>query len=252
MRVLAIDTSNLVLSVAVVDQTRVLGEVTTNLQKNHSIRMMDTISELLDTLQLVPEDLTGIAVAKGPGSYTGVRIGVSTAKSMAWALGIPVVGVSSLLAVAANAWGFAGGIIPMFDARRGQVYTGYYQSANTGVSEAQSQAGIPLASEARMPLLIGQERIILLTDWLGIIKEQAQGAPLLFLGDDTAIHRETIITALGAQALFAPSSFNHPRAAHIGIAACGQLEQAGSAHDLVPEYLQVSEAEAKWLANQNR
>lgn len=234
MRVLAIDTSNLVLSVAVVDETRVLGEITTNLQKNHSIRMMDNISELLDDLQMAPQELGGIAVANGPGSYTGVRIGVSTAKSMAWALGIPVVGISSLQAVAMNAFGFSGGIIPLFDARRGQVYTGYYQSGQNGTAA-----------------LVLAERIILLSDWLAIIKEQAQNEPLLFLGEDTAMHRETILSALGGQAVFAPVSFNHPRAAHIGWLGSRIITEAGSVHELVPEYLQVAEAEAKWLAKQN-
>lgn len=234
MRVLAIDTSNLVLSVAVVDDTRVLGEITTNLQKNHSVRLMDAICELLDDLHIAPEELGGIAVAKGPGSYTGVRIGVSTAKSMAWSLGIPVVGISSLQAVAMNAFGFFGGIIPLFDARRGQVYTGYYQASLQGVAE-----------------LVMAERIILLSDWLLLIKEQAKGAPLLFLGDDAAMHRETIVAALGEQAMFAPASFNHPRAAHIGLLGRMLLSQAGSPHALVPEYLQVAEAEAKWLAKQN-
>ncbi|HZG13472.1 MAG TPA: tRNA (adenosine(37)-N6)-threonylcarbamoyltransferase complex dimerization subunit type 1 TsaB [Candidatus Bathyarchaeia archaeon] len=234
MRVLAIDTSNLVLSVAVVDEKRVLGEITTNLQKNHSVRMMDAISELLDDLDMGPEELEGIAVAKGPGSYTGVRIGVSTAKSMAWSLQIPVVGVSSLQAVAMNAFGFSGGIIPLFDARRGQVYTGYYQADKAGVAE-----------------LVLDERIMLLTDWLAVIKEQAKGAPLLFLGDDTSVHRETILAQLGEQAVFAPVSFNHPRAAHIGWLGQKIMKQAGTVHELVPEYLQVAEAEAKWLAKQN-
>lgn len=80
MRVLAIDTSNLVLSVAVIDETHVLGEWTSNQNKNHSITLMDGISMVLDQCKMEPEELDGIAVAKGPGSYTGVRIGVATAK----------------------------------------------------------------------------------------------------------------------------------------------------------------------------
>jgi tRNA threonylcarbamoyladenosine biosynthesis protein TsaB len=234
MRVLAIDTSNLVLSVAVVDETRVLAEMTTNLQKNHSVRLMDCISLLLDETETAPEQLAGIAVAKGPGSYTGVRIGVATAKSMAWSLNIPVVGVSSLQAVAMNALGFSGGIIPLFDARRGQVYTGYFQSE-----------GMRVVS----PRL--SERIILLREWLPLVAEQAEGRPLLFLGDDVALHRETIVQTLGEQAQFAPPSFHHPRAAHIGcLALSGIREDGGNAHELRPEYLQMAEAEAKWMAKQ--
>lgn len=233
MRMLAIDTSNLVLSVAVVEKARVLGELTTNLNKNHSVRLMDSISYLLEQLEMKPKELSGIAVAKGPGSYTGVRIGVATAKSMAWALGIPVVGISSLQALASNGAGFGGGIVPLFDARRGQVYTGLFQT------------GESLLLKLAMP-----ERIILLRDWLPMIREQMGGQPLLFLGDDVSLHREAIVEVLGEQAVFAAPSFHLPRAAHIGWLGLTMLEKADSPHELMPEYLQVAEAEAKWLASQ--
>ncbi|WNC15362.1 tRNA (adenosine(37)-N6)-threonylcarbamoyltransferase complex dimerization subunit type 1 TsaB [Brevibacillus brevis] len=231
MRVLAIDTSNLVLSVAVVEEERVLAEMTTNQQKNHSIRLMDCISELLDATDTLPEQLGGLGVAKGPGSYTGVRIGVATAKSMAWSLNLPVVGVSSLQAVAMNALGFPGLIVPLFDARRGQVYTGAYRTE--GMASVQLQE---------------KEAIILLRDWLPMLREQAQGAPILFLGEDVRLHRETIVQELGEQAQFASPAMNHPRAAHIGFLAMRHLQDGKNAHELVPEYLQLAEAEAKWLA----
>lgn len=231
MRVLAIDTSTLVLSVAVVDDTRVLAETTTNLQKNHSIRLMDCISTLLDETNITPEQLDGIAVAKGPGSYTGVRIGVATAKSMAWSVGIPVVGISSLQSLAMNAVGYEGGIIPLFDARRGQVYTGYYQTV-----------GVDAVVE------VLAERIVLLREWLPLIREQAAGRPLLFLGDDTAIHRETILELVGEQAHFAPPAYNLPRASHLAWLGMKQLISGADPHGLMPEYLQLAEAEAKWMA----
>lgn len=232
MRVLAIDTSTLVMSIAVVDENRVLAEMTTNQNKNHSVRLMDCISLLLDETNTAPEELAGIAVAKGPGSYTGVRIGVATAKSMAWSLGIPVVGVSSLQAVAMNALGFSGGIIPLFDARRGQVYTGFYRTE-----------GLRTVAEHM------DERIILLREWLPMVREHAGDLPLLFLGDDVALHRNVIEETLGEQAVFSLPSSNHPRAAHIGLLALERIRAGGGAHELVPEYLQVAEAEAKWLAN---
>ncbi|MGD8192618.1 tRNA (adenosine(37)-N6)-threonylcarbamoyltransferase complex dimerization subunit type 1 TsaB [Brevibacillus ginsengisoli] len=235
MRILGIDTSNLVSSVALADETRVLGEWTTNLNKNHSIRLMDSISMLLDELDVAPEDLDGIAVAHGPGSYTGVRIGVSAAKSMGWSLGVPVVGVSSLKVVAMNALGFDGPIIPLFDARRGQVYTGCYRSRSFGLLEETLT-----------------ERIILLRDWLPMVVEQADHKPILFLGEDLRLHKETIEEVVGEQAVFAPVSFQHPRAAHIAIMGAQLLTEAGNIHELVPEYLQVAEAEAKWLATQEQ
>lgn len=231
MRVLAIDTSNLVLSVAVVEEHRVLAEMTTNQQKNHSIRLMDCVNELLDATGTSPEQLSGVGVASGPGSYTGVRIGVSSAKSMAWSLGIPVIGISSLQVVAMNALGFPGMIVPLFDARRGQVYTGCYRTE--GMESVQ-------ASE--------REKIILLQEWLPQLRDQAKGEPILFLGEDVQIHQETIVQALGEQARFASPASNHPRAAHIGYLAMKKLQDGGNAHELVPEYLQLAEAEAKWLA----
>ncbi|MGG4455413.1 tRNA (adenosine(37)-N6)-threonylcarbamoyltransferase complex dimerization subunit type 1 TsaB [Brevibacillus porteri] len=231
MRVLAIDTSNLVLSVAVVEEERVLAEMTTNQQKNHSVRMMDCVSELLDATGTAPEELSGFGVANGPGSYTGVRIGVASAKSMAWSLNVPVIGVSSLEVIAMNATGFSGLIVPLFDARRGQVYTGCYRSHGMEAVRAQSS-----------------EQIILLREWLPLLRDQAQGEPILFLGEDVRLHRETIVQELGNQAHFASPAFNHPRAAHIGYVALRKLQDGGNAHELVPEYLQLAEAEAKWLA----
>ncbi|RNB91503.1 tRNA (adenosine(37)-N6)-threonylcarbamoyltransferase complex dimerization subunit type 1 TsaB [Brevibacillus fluminis] len=231
MRVLAIDTSNLVLSVAIVEEARVLGELTTNLNKNHSVTLMDSVSYLMGQLGIKPKDLSGIAVAKGPGSYTGVRIGVATAKSMAWSLGIPVIGISSLQTLACNAAGFEGGIVPLFDARRGQVYSGLFRTGQRASVEMELT-----------------ERIILLKEWLPIVSQQVGEKPLLFLGDDTAMHRETIVEIVGSQAQFASAADNLPRASHIGMVALPLLADAGSPHELMPEYLQVAEAEAKWLA----
>ncbi|MDF2684561.1 MAG: tsaB [Brevibacillus sp.] len=231
MRVLAIDTSNLVLSVAIVEEERVLAEMTTNQQKNHSIRLMDCISELLDATGTLPEQLSGLGVAKGPGSYTGVRIGVATAKSMAWSLNLPVIGISSLQVIAMNAVGFSGLIVPLFDARRGQVYSGCYRT-----------------DRMESVLLQENEKIILLQEWLPLLREQAQGDPILFLGEDVRVHREAIVQGLGEQAHFATPAQHHPRAAHIGYLAMRRLQDGGNAHELVPEYLQLAEAEAKWLA----
>jgi tRNA threonylcarbamoyladenosine biosynthesis protein TsaB len=130
MKVLAIDTSTLVMAIGLVDGDNVLGEIVTNSNKNHSISLMPAIVALMKGAGVRPEQLTRIVVAEGPGSYTGVRIGVTTAKTLAWSLGIPLVGVSSLEVLAQNGRYFDGVVAPIFDARRGQVYTGLYQSKN--------------------------------------------------------------------------------------------------------------------------
>src|SRR3954453_836520 len=131
MNVLAIDTSNYSLGIALVNQEQVIGEYITNMKKNHSIRVMPAIEKLMQDCEMKPTDLEKIVVAKGPGSYTGVRIGVTIAKTLAWTLKIPLSGVSSL-GVLASGTGryFDGYISPIFDARRGQVYTGLYQFEN--------------------------------------------------------------------------------------------------------------------------
>lgn len=167
MKVLAIDTSNLVLGVAVADENRLLGEVITNQKKNHSVRLMPTIQSLLDDLDLSPRELDGIAVAKGPGSYTGVRIGVATAKSLSWSLQRPLVGISSLEVLAAHFRYENRLISPLFDARRGQVFTGLYRGSENGRLQR-----------------VEEDRIILLDDWLQSLSDR--GGAVVFLGDDVS------------------------------------------------------------------
>src|SRR3954452_12881689 len=131
MTILAIDTSNYVLGVALLEDNQVLGEYMTNLKKNHSVRIMPAIQTLMKDCERVPADLTKIVVAKGPGSYTGVRIGVTIAKTLAWTLNIPLVGISSLEILAAGTGRYFDGYVsPIFDARRRLVYTGLYQYQN--------------------------------------------------------------------------------------------------------------------------
>ncbi|MBO8171651.1 MAG: tRNA (adenosine(37)-N6)-threonylcarbamoyltransferase complex dimerization subunit type 1 TsaB [Bacillaceae bacterium] len=232
MKILGIDTSNLVLSVALIEDEKTLGEMTTNLKKNHSVRLMPAIDDLMDALSILPDELDGIAVAEGPGSYTGVRIGVATAKSMAWALGIPLIGVSSLEAIAWNTPFFQGMISPLFDARRGRVYTGLYRSGDGELHVEQ------------------EDRIIPLNQWLDQLK--AGGEPVLFLGDDVRLHFEQIEAQLGELAHFTTPEYHIPRASHIARQGLKKISQMNpeALHRFAPAYLQLAEAEAKWLEKQ--
>lgn len=126
---LGIDTANAPLSVAIVKDGQVLAEVTQNIKLTHSVGAMPAIEELFGRVNLKPADIDAIAVSEGPGSYTGVRIGVSIAKTLAWSLKKPLVGVSSLRALAANVSVFNGLICPLVDARRQNVYTALYEGA---------------------------------------------------------------------------------------------------------------------------
>lgn len=230
MRILGIDTSNLVMSLAVVEKDKLIGEYTTNLRKNHSIRLMPAISMLLDELDIAPQELEGIAVAHGPGSYTGVRIGVTTAKTMAWSLGIPLVGISSLEAVASHGASFEGRVSPLFDARRGQVYTSLFEKGER----------------------IAEDQIQMMDVWEETLLRQQ--IPVLFLGDDVSLHRETIESKLGGLAQFGPAEWNVPRAAYAAREGSRKLEagETSIVHEFTPQYLQLAEAESKWLASQKK
>lgn len=228
MKVLGIDTSNLVMSLAVVEKDKLIGEYTTNLRKNHSIRLMPAISMLLDELDMEPQELEGVAVAHGPGSYTGVRIGVTTAKTMAWSLGIPIMGISSLEAVASHGACFEGRVSPLFDARRGQVYTSLFEKGER----------------------IAEDRIKMIEDWTDELLQQQK--PVLFLGDDVSLHREVIEGKLGGLARFGPADWNVPRAAFVAREGSRKIEagEFSIVHEFTPQYLQLAEAESKWLASQ--
>lgn len=227
MNVLAIDSSNLVMGVAVTSGGKVLGELMTNSRKNHSERLMPAIAGLLDNVGLGPGDLDRIAVAEGPGSYTGLRIGVTIAKMLAWTLKKELVGVSSLEVVAQNARYFSGYIAPFFDARRGQVFAGLYQYKNGKVISS-------------MP-----DRLVLIKDWIEGLK--ALNRPLLFLSNDLEKWNDLLNTV--PLAVFGDKPQNVPHAAEL--ARLGEEKQpVPDIHHFLPAYLRLAEAEAKWLARQ--
>src|SRR5699024_12406680 len=134
MKILAFDTSNQPLSVAVVEDENILTEQMINVKRNHSVQLMPAIDEALKQVKLTLDDLDRIAVAKGPGSYTGLRIAATVAKSLAWTKDIELVGVSSLKVLVGNRFDENTGemIIPIFDARRQNIYTGLYTRKNDG------------------------------------------------------------------------------------------------------------------------
>jgi len=232
MKILAIDTSTAVMGIALMDEEKVYAEMTTNLKKNHSARLMPAMDQLFDEVKWLHDEIDLIAVAKGPGSYTGVRIGVTAAKTFSWALHIPLVGISTLEAMAYEHYHFAGLLSPMLDARRGQVYTGLYKC------------------DQKQWLNDQHDRIILLSEWLQRLKGREE--KVLFVGDDVELHRETIETALGERAIFSSPPFHFPRPSIIGLLGKRQFESGkiDNTFDFAPAYLQLAEAEAKWLVKQ--
>ena len=225
MKVLAIDTSTYVLGVALVDNDKVVGELITNIKKNHSLRAMPAVEQLMKECGITPKELDRIVVANGPGSYTGVRIGVTIAKTLAWSLNIPIVGISSLHLLAANGRYFQGVICPIMDARRGQVFTGLYEWDNNR-------------------LVTNKEDInILLTDWLEEIN--LLNKKVLFVGEDVDKFKDVISEKLGENAHFASWVQHNGRPSEL--CRLGMELEPTETHHLVPNYTRLAEAEAKWL-----
>ena len=214
MKLLAFDTSNQALSLAILEDEHLLAQTTLNVKKNHSITLMPAIDFLMNSLDMKPTDLDRIAVAQGPGSYTGLRIAVATAKTLAHTLKIELVGVSSLLALVPEQ--VEGLVIPIVDARRNNVYAGFYQS------------GQAVRPEAHLPL----------AEVLEIASAATQ--PVTFVGETTAF-TEQIEAALPQAAI----QSTLPDAAAIG--RLGLDLPAQSIHDFVPNYLKRVEAEENWL-----
>ena len=214
MNILAMDTSNKALSLALLQDKELLGQVTLNIKKNHSITVMPAIDFLMNSLDMKPTDLDRIVVSQGPGSYTGLRMAVATAKTLAHTLKIELVGVSSLLALVPEQ--VEGLVIPVMDARRNNVYAGFYQSGQS----VRPEAHLPLAEVLEIAGVADQ--------------------PVTFVGE-TAVFAEQIEAALPRVSV-QPTL---PDAAAIG--RLGLDLPAQSIHDFVPNYLKRVEAEENWL-----
>ncbi|HLR80986.1 MAG TPA: tRNA (adenosine(37)-N6)-threonylcarbamoyltransferase complex dimerization subunit type 1 TsaB [Bacillota bacterium] len=225
MYILAIDTSTHTLGVAIMKDSRVIGEIVTHLKKNHSVRLMPAIDQLMKEVKVIPEDLTKIVVAKGPGSYTGVRIGLTTAKTMAWALDIPIIGVSSLEVLAYQGRFYNSLICPFFDARRGMVFTGLYQWDD--------QQMIPVVDEQNL----------LMNDWLQFLAKKNQ--EILFLSPHMEPYYEMIKEYLGNDCLIPEETYHISKPSHLALA--GKKKEADHPYTLTPNYLRLAEAEANWL-----
>lgn len=222
---LGIDTSHTPLAVAVVKDDQVLAEYKSSLKITHSIGTMPAIEELLKKADIKPNEIDAITVANGPGSYTGVRIGVTIGKTLAWTLNIPIVSVSSLQVLAGNVPFFSGVVCSIMDARRGNVFTGIYMNEE-------------VVKEAHMSL----------TELLQTLDEMGQ--PVLFVGMDVSIHWEQIKEVLGDKVQRVNAAFNLPSAAVL--IELAKKQEASDVHTTVPEYLRVTEAEANWMKEQKK
>lgn len=225
MKVLAIDTSNHPMSVALVQDKDLMATTTLNMVRNHSIYLMPTIDNLMKDVGWQPADLDRVVVAQGPGSYTGVRIAVTTAKTLALTLNLSLVGISSLATIAYNTLPTTTGlIVPFFDARRGNVFAGVYQWVDGRLVNKVPDAHLGI--DELLTQLAGQDQAVTM------------------LGHRTR-RIDAKIESVPANVTFAPRSFGLPSTYRLALAG----EKAAVVTNLdnfVPHYLRITEAEAQW------
>lgn len=225
MKILALDSSGLVASVAVVEDETLLAEYTVNYKKTHSQTLLPMIHEIAGMIDLDLTEIDAIAVAAGPGSFTGLRIGSATAKGLGLALEKPLIGVPTIEGLAYNLWGIGGLICPIMDARRNQVYAGIYQFEQGSLKVLWDQTAVSIDTLAA--------------------ELNRRGQQVTFLGDGVPVYREKLEEILQVPHQYAPAHMNKQRAGSVGALAFvyyrnGKVESA-AAHQ--PEYLRASQAE---------
>ena len=229
MKILAIESSATVASVAVVNDNVLEALYTICHKITHSQTLMPMLDEAARRIELDKKNIDYVAVTSGPGSFTGLRIGASTAKGIAMGLNVPIVPVPTLEALAFNAYGVEELICPVMDARRNQVYTGIYSFERTG-------------AEYRLITHLDQTAMDLgeLVDKLNSL-----GKSVLFMGDAKDIFAERIEAGLKCDYAFAPVHMNRQSAAALASAAVRKIASGEyvSAGDFAPTYLRLSQAE---------
>lgn len=225
MKILAIDTSNRPLSVALLEDQSLLAENTTTVSKNHSVALMPAISEIFEQSHLKPAEIDRVVVAKGPGSYTGLRIGVTTAKTLAYSLDKELVGVSSLAVLAAAVHvDHETLLVPVFDARRDNVFAGGYIWDNDQLTNVLPDQHISFKD----------------------LCAQLVGKKVCFIGADLVKFKDELVELMeGQDYSFAPADSAIPRAFNLGL--LGAIEEPQNVNDFVPEYLRLTQAESQWL-----
>ena len=237
MRVLAIDSSGLTATVAVVEETQTVAEYTINYKKTHSQTLLPMIDEVVKMTELDLGTINAIAVAGGPGSFTGLRIGSATAKGLGLALNKPLIHVPTVDGLAYNVFGCEDIICPIMDARRNQVYTGIYTfSKKAGEKEGRNLVE-PVFQVIKMHMAVSIEE---LAERLNRYRR-----PVVFLGDGVPVYENVLAEKLTVPYSFAPAYMNRQRAAVVGTLAI-QYYKSGkfeTAEEHRPDYLRVSQAE---------
>ncbi len=225
MRLLALDSSGLVASVALLEDDNLIAEYTINYKKTHSQTLLPMLDEIVRMTETDMNSLDAIAIAKGPGSFTGLRIGSATVKGLGLALEKPIIGVPTIEGLAMNLYGTDALVCPLMDARRNQVYTGIYRFQDGAMQIVKDQ--VPVAIEE-------------IVDALNQI-----GNKVIFIGDGVPVYQNVIEKLIEVPHLYAPANMNKQRAASVGVRALDYWK-AGSytdADSFAPDYLRLSQAE---------
>lgn len=231
MKILGIDSSGLVASVALVEDNELIGEYTLNYKKTHSQTLLPMLDELKQMLELDLSTIDAIAVAAGPGSFTGLRIGSATAKGLGLALEKPLIAVPTVDGMAYNLWGAKTNICPIMDARRNQTYTGlYYFDENQKFQTLVEQCAVDISEI--------------------ITKINETGDAVTFLGDGVPVFKSIIEETVTVPFYFAPAGLNRQRAGALALLAMEYFKENKivSAADFRPDYLRLSQAERERLA----
>lgn len=235
MRVLAIDSSGMTATVAVVEDTQTIAEYTVNFKKTHSQTLLPMIDTMGKMIELDLKSIDAIAVAGGPGSFTGLRIGSATAKGLGLALEKPLIHVPTVDGLAYNLYGCQDIICPIMDARRKQVYTGMYTFARREMEGSKETELVLDVLEAQNASPIDE-----LIERLNI-----HGRPVVFLGDGVPVYQDIIREKMRVPFSFAPASANRQRAAVVGALGIQYYKEGKfeTAMEHQPDYLRVSQAE---------
>lgn len=233
IKILAIDSSGLVATVAVVSGNELIAEYTINYKKTHSQTLLPMLDEIKKMIELDLHSIDAIAVAAGPGSFTGLRIGSATAKGLGLALNKPIVPVPTVDGLAFNLYGTEKIICPIMDARRNQVYTGIYRF--------EREDGRYVLKTLKKQCAVSIEEIM---DALHEIGEE-----VIFLGDGVPVFQSMIAEKMQIPYSFAPAHMNRQRAGSVAVLGMEYFRQGKvqTAAEHEPEYLRMSQAEREKL-----
>ena len=225
MKVLALDSSGLVASAALTEDEVLLAEYTTNDKKTHSQTLLPMLDEIVKMVGLDLKTVDVLAVAAGPGSFTGLRIGAATAKGLGLALHKPLISIPTVDGLAYNLCGTEKIVCPLMDARRNQVYTGIYEFEGNILKVIEPQMAVDISVIAEKLNTLGRE--------------------VIFLGDGYPVYEKKLEELMRIPYMAAPAHLSRQRAGALGTLALayakeGKLE---SAADHQPDYLRLSQAE---------